>query len=268
MTRTEKGFTLIEMLVGFLLASLVVGGALMALMTHDRTHTGQHLNVAMEQNLRVGMDTVTDALRAAGYGVPGTLGQWFPWVTGFSANPTISTNQIKIARCTPWPVATLTAAALTGSTILAVSSAVSGKSVTELLDSGSKRLVFIGDSETAHVTLASSIQLSIDTDPATSGSQGTTRTFPAGTPICRVDVLTFKIGTDSSTGAPQLKLDENQGAGEIALAEGITALNVTTVTAARQYRVTLTGQTERSDPMMGRMLSRSLVSDVTLRNAL
>ena len=48
----------------------------------------QDLHVAMGENLRVGMSTVTDTLRMAGCGVPPShLSSWINWTSGFVDDP-------------------------------------------------------------------------------------------------------------------------------------------------------------------------------------
>ena len=79
-----------------------------------------------------------------------------------------------------------------------------------------------------------------------------------------MDVFTFDVETDS-TGV-RLRLNENHGAGAQPAVEGISDLQITTVTAGTQYQLTLTARTEKTDPLTGTYLTRSLSSDVTLKN--
>ena len=269
MTNT-RGFTLVDLLVGMGITGVVLAGALGVLSNHVRTHTQQDLTTAMEENLRIGMGTLADTLRGANYGVPASnLAQWVPWVTSFANNPKITTGSpaaLSIASCTPLPVAVLTTAAVRGATTLTVQSAVAGQSIPQLLNAGARRLIQLDNSQTAHVVAATSSSITIDTNPATAGNQGLESAYPAGTPLCRVDVQTFSIATDAETGLPQLMLSVNDGSALRTVADGISDLRVATVTAGQTYRVTLTARTERAEPLSHTVLTRSLQSDITLRN--
>ena len=266
------GFTLVELLVSLMIASVVLAGTIGMLANHTRAYSQQDLAWAMEQNLRVSMDMVTDTVRAAGDGVPTTnLPAWIPWVSAFDSNPKITGTDpatVSVARCSPLPVARLSAQAAAGATTIGIVSAVPGSGVAEQLDSSEKRLVLIGDSENAHITAVSGNSITIDTDPTTIGNQGLRETYAKGTPLCRVDVLTFAILTDPVTGLPRLGLDENHGDGAQPIAEGISNLQVTTVAQGTRYEISVTARSEKSDPMTHTMLTRTLHSAVTVRNAI
>ena len=213
---------------------------------------------------------MADWLRFAGDCVPtGNVAQWVPWVEGFDANPKVAAGppvMLSFAQCTPNPVATLTARAAIGATSLSVASAVAGAAVPDLLNAANKRLVLIDAAENAHVTLATSSSLTIDTDPTVVGNQGLHRSYPAGTPLCRVDVLSFSVQTDPTLHVPALMLDANDGLGAIPIADLITGFQVTTLSAGKHYELTMTATSELPDPMTGVSLTRTLRSDVTLRN--
>jgi prepilin-type N-terminal cleavage/methylation domain-containing protein len=261
----SAGFSAIEVLVSLLLLSIVLAGAVGVFATQNRTYIQQDLSVAMEQNLRVGMAIVTDAVRNAGYGVPtSNLSTWIPWVSGFTTNPTLSGSTLSVAGCTLSPVATLSAAAAAGATTLSLTS-VSGSSIASLVNTESKRLILIGDSENAHVRTVSDSTISIDTNPVAAGVSGLSRSYPAGTPVCRVDVATFAVSTSGTTGVPWLGMDTNQGSGAQAAADGISALTVTAV-SAKQYQITLTARSENIDPVTRDYLTRTLTSNLTVKN--
>jgi hypothetical protein len=90
-------------------------------------------------------------------------------------------DTMKIALCTPLPVTTLASDAAGGTTTLTVNSAAD-------LNNTNKRLIYINEAESALILSVTGNTLSIDTDPATGGPQGTAQVHLAGTPICRVDV--------------------------------------------------------------------------------
>ena len=129
--------TVVEMLVGILMSGVIVGAGISAVMLQGHVHVQQNRNVEMEQNLRIGMDTLTDNLRGTGYGAPTPLVQWIPWV-GLAENPEIGTKEVSLARCTPLAVLSLSGAAAVGTTAIAVQSQVPGESVGDVVDAGAK----------------------------------------------------------------------------------------------------------------------------------
>lgn len=270
MSSRDAGFTLLELLVAMLMTSVLVAGLVQLMGWQNRRYIEQDFMLAMEQNLRTGTTSIADALRASGDGVPKTnLAAWFPWVAGFTANPRIVTGPpvgLSVARCSPRPVARLSARAAKGATSLSLASEVSGATIADLLDASTKRLIFIDDRENALVLSVSGTGVTIDTDPVTAGSQGLANSYPSGATLCRVDVLTYGTQTDPATGVPQLLVNRNQGGAPEAVALGIADLGVTTVTAGTRYQIRVTGRTERASPASGAVASRGLVSNVTVRN--
>lgn len=271
MTSAAGGFTLPELLVVLLLSSIVAAGMGGVFSTQNRAYVQQDLHVAMGENLRVAMSTVTDTLRMAGCGVPPShLSSWINWASGFAEDPVVITDggggsdTVSVAACTP-PVATMTARADAGSTSLIVNPTVPGKLVGDLFNTADKGLIWVGDGDHAKVRSISGNVLTIDTDPTASGNQGLLRSHPIGAAISRIDVHTFLVEADPDAELPSLRVDRHHGTVTTA-AEGITDLQLITLAPGRHYQVTVTGRTERQDPVNGSFLTRRLVSDVTLRN--
>jgi type II secretory pathway pseudopilin PulG len=272
MKRRDAGWTLMELLVVLFPMSLVAAGAVGFFSTHNRIHVQQDLSVALEENLRAAMGMVTDTLRTAGCGVPkSNLADWIPWVSGFDNDSLIFTDggsnpdTVSIAACAPEPIATLTARADIGATSLSLSSNYSGSTIAELLNTSDKRLIWIGDTQHALVRSIAGGTVGIDTDPTTNGNQGLARAYLPGTPVSRIDVLTFQVQTDSVTGVPWLRLNKHRGTQDPA-AEGISDLQLTAVVPGEHYQVTLTARSEAPDPISGEYITRTLSSDVSLRN--
>ena len=265
LVRAGKGFTLMELVVSMGVLGLLMAAVSGVLRTHAHTYTREELSVAMEENLRFAMTTIKDEVRRAGYGLPANnLGAWIPWVSGFSVNPRIvqgsgtAPDRISVAACTSQPVATLASNAVAAAFDLSLDS-------TSGLDSAQRRLILIGDEEHAWVKSAGGGSITIDTNLGVTGNQGLSRGYVAGTPICRVDVLTFDVQTDPATGVPRLRLDRNQGEGPQPTADGIADLQITSPAAGR-YRITLRAETEAPYPGAGARASRRLASDVTMKN--
>ena len=235
----------------------------------NKAYLQEDLASSLEENLRFGMGAVTDPLRSSGYGVPtSNLSSWFPWVTGFTTNPSISGSgpqTISIASCLQ-DIATLTARAASGATTLSLTSSISGKALSELLDAANRGLILIDGSQNALITAVTASSVTIDTDATKTGAQGLSRSVGTGAPVCRVDVKTYSIATDTTTGIPYLGVDVHQGAGLQPMIEGMTNLTIA-VAMPRQYQLTLTARTEQVDPLSNQYLTRSLSTNLTLKNA-
>ena len=259
MRRTNAGVTLVELMISIVVALLVLAGVAGFYIYNLNATVAIELEGSMESNLRFGMRNVLLALRNAGYGVPqSNLSTWVPWVTGFSGNPLFvsggsatAPDTVSVAACTAQPVASLAADAAAGATSLTLDS-VSG------LDASHRRLIFINDSKSAMITAVSGSSITIDTNPLITGNQGTSRKYLVGTPICRVDVVTYSVDTATKT----LRKDVNQGDGPQPIVAGITNLKVATSSAGTnfKYDVTLTGITSAIVPGTGAYGTRSLSS--------
>lgn len=265
------GFTLPELLVVLLLASMIAAGMGGVFSSQNKAYLQQDLHVAMGENLRVAMSTVTDTLRMAGCGVPPShLSSWINWTSGFVDDPIVITDggvnpdTMAVAACTP-PLATMVARSDAGSTTLTLNPTIAGKSTGDLFNTSDKSLIWVGDGDYAKVRSVSGNVLTIDTDPTASGNQGLLRSHPLGAVVSRIDVHTFTVETDPDAALVSLRVDRHHGTVSTA-AEGISDLQLETITPGRQYRVTLTGRTERHDPVNGGLLTRELVSEITLRN--
>jgi prepilin-type N-terminal cleavage/methylation domain-containing protein len=260
MQQHRNGFTLIEMLVSLLAVSLIMAGIISNFVAQDKAGVQGDRLRATEENLRAGMDIITDALRNSGFGVPnGNLGTWINWVAGFNTSPVVITGNgpqtLSLAACTSQPVATLTAAANAGATQLTVNS-------TATLATGN--LIWIAYREFARVQAMTNTTITIDTNPNTSSvNDGLGGARAAGSPICRVEVLTFAVNTSSNT-LSMTRSSASTGTTTSTLAEGISDLQVTSVTAGRKYQITLTGVA--LDTKTHAPIYRSLTSGVALMN--
>ena len=277
MRAPQAGFTLTELVVVLIPMSLVAAGAVGFFATHNRTYVQQDIAVSTQENLRAAMGMVTDTLRTAGCGVPkSNLGNWITWVSGFDNDPVVVTDggaepdTLSVAACTPQPVARLSATAAAGGTSISLASDYAATTVSQLLNGTDKSLILIGDGQHARVVSVSGNTVNIDTDPTTNGAQGLARPYVAGTAITRIDVTTFQVEHDGDDGdcdsrLPWLRFNKHRGSEDPA-AEGISDLQVATMVAGAHYQVTLTARAEATDPVGGQVLTRSLSSDVRLRN--
>lgn len=267
----QRGALLMEMLAVLVPTTVLAAGAIGFFSLQNRTQVQQDMAVALEENLRAAMTVVTDKLRVAGCGAPSwSLDEWIPWVDGFGDDPVfIQTgpygDELTVAACTGRPVATITAVADAGDTVFQATSNYPGLAVSELFNATNKSLILIGDRQHARVKGLTGGYVAIDTDPTEMWSQGLSRSQLPGTPITRVDVVTFRVAADAS-GRPGLEVLKNGESTAARTAENVTELQVIPIDPPRQYQIVLTGQSEQVDPLSGKLLTRSLASDVHLRN--
>ena len=261
MRGARAGFTIFEVLAALLLLSVAMVGVVLAFATYSRRYAQQDLRMTLDQNLRQGMDMMGDTLRTAGYGVPGApLANWITWVNGFGQNPTVVhtgglPDAISIAGATSQAVAQLTAHVDVGGTTLSVSDA-SGLNV------GSKGLLSIDGVENVVVRAINGTTLTVDTNPVTAGNQGLVHAYPSGTPVYRVDVITFSVSPDAN-GVGRLLRDANQGAGAQQVADQVTNLAISA--AQKLYTITLTATSATRDPWLG-FVTRRATDSVAVRN--
>ena len=225
----------------------------------------------MDENLRVAAAMITDSLRNAKYAAPSNVSTWITWVSGMNANPMLTQSgssstpdTISIAACFKEPVTTLSApynpASVTPTTLSVTPTATLSS---DLDPTSNEILIRIGEGTTADlatVTGASGNTIYI------SGTALPTNSHNAGANICRVDVITYSVATDTTTGVPRLMRNDNQGAGAQPVAEGINNMKIT-FTLPLKYTITLSGQSELRDPISGSWLTRNLQATVTRRNS-
>ena len=73
-TEKNSGFTLIEILIGMVLTSIVSIGIFQAYNSQQRSQIAQQQSVDMQQNIRAAMMIMTKEIRKAGYDPTGTSG--------------------------------------------------------------------------------------------------------------------------------------------------------------------------------------------------
>ncbi|MBI5374253.1 MAG: prepilin-type N-terminal cleavage/methylation domain-containing protein [Candidatus Schekmanbacteria bacterium] len=68
--KSYKGFTLIEIMVSVVLASIILVTLYSLFTSQQKTYNSQDLIVEMQQNVRTALDTMVRDLRTMGYGIP------------------------------------------------------------------------------------------------------------------------------------------------------------------------------------------------------
>lgn len=211
----EKGFTMVETLVAFLLSVFLIGAVMAMFLTQRRTIWRQKQLNEMHQGLRMAMDIVSRDVRMAGYGVPESdTGLWLNWVVGMTNSLVIGPglaagdpDEVSIAAAFDEPVSHLASDVAAGATVLSVTAGTGLE-----FDNSTRKTVLLGQLETFRVVFVAGDSLTISTDPALTGD-GLTRAYPAGTPLELVKVITYSLEL-SPTGFPHrpyMLRDDNTG---------------------------------------------------------
>jgi prepilin-type N-terminal cleavage/methylation domain-containing protein len=272
-----NGFSLIEMMIAILILSIISAGVIGYYINLKRVTTTQDLSTTVDDNLRLGLASLTSSLHGAGYGVPtSNLSSWVNWVPGFNANPLFtdggaSPDTLSIASCTGKPVAHLSTDAASGSLTLTLAddNAPFDDIPNDITDdfeiARNRQLIYIDGETSALITLIiGTTQIRIDTDPVATGNQVTTRSYKSGTPICRVDVVTYSVDTTKK----QLIRGDNQGSPINTVADNITDLQIALIASGIKpaYTITLTASSSRPEPTTNSYITRRLTTTISLRN--
>ena len=270
-TRSD-GFTLIEVLVATALMAIVLSGLSGFYLANKAARISEELSQGVESQLRLGMERLLFGLRSAGYGVPKTnLAAWVSWVSGITSDPLITAgidaahpDTVAATLCTSQPVAHLAQPAVVGQKTLVVALDVANS-----LDVTTQKMIYINDSESAALVSVSSTgagttTYNIDTNPSIVGPQGLTKAYAVNSPICRVDVITYSVDTT----AMKLLKNENHGAGDEVIMDGITNMKIAVDASGQRasFQVTLTGRSSQFDPLTHAYVQRSLTSTASVRN--
>jgi prepilin-type N-terminal cleavage/methylation domain-containing protein len=260
----NRGLTLIELLIGVVLSSIVVLALYEMLTSQHRTYTVQDDVSEMQQNLRVAMERMARTIRMAGFG---KLSTWTTMTgyedTGgygfsslaFAVYPTSGTaTTLHIVGCMDAPAATL-AVAVAGNPTTITLNAGEGAN----FNTTTKSNISIGGKENAKITSISGNVLTIDTDLSTGGNQGLQSDYNAGTEIFVVRWMTFSVDTMSTP--PALVINEHEGAHSQELAQFITGMSITVT--GKLVDLTLNGQTASRE---GKTISATVSDKILLRN--
>jgi len=256
------------MMVSLVILVFVFAGVAAFYGANRSARVAEDLSETMEAQLRVGMDSIMFDLRSAGYGTPTTnLSSWIPWVAGMTSDPLLTVgagsnpDTISIALCTSQPVGTLAAAYTAGAATFTLDAAGAAA-----VDTANKKLIYINNTELAQVYAKTGTTITPDTSPNIAGPQPLSKSYNIGTPICRVDVVTFSVDTTAHT----LLRNDNQGAGAQIIIDGITNMKIVTdATGIKpKYAVTLTATSSQYDPLGNStvLFTRSLASTASKRN--
>jgi prepilin-type N-terminal cleavage/methylation domain-containing protein len=260
----DKGLTLIELLIGVVLSSIVVLALYGILGSQNRTYTLQDDASEMQQNLRMALENMARTIRMAGFGklsgwttVNGytDTGGWGFATLNFAVYPTAGTaNTLHLVGCLDAPAGTLAAAVAGHPTTITLNAGQAANFNTTTLSN-----ISIGGMENAQVKSIAGNVLTIDTDLVTAGNQGLQSDYNIGTQIFIVRWITYSV--DNAQTPPVLLINEHDGLGPQQLAQFITSMSVTVT--GKLVDVTLNGQTKSRE---GKVISAKAEDKIVLRN--
>lgn len=248
----RTGFTLTEMLIASAISVMVITG-LVKLFTTQREalNAMQQIN-DVSQSVRVALDAVVVDLRNAGYGGPiiSNYAGWFTWAAVTGPVTVIQGNSgasdiLHIVAAMDAPTSTLASAATKGATTITLQSGHGA-----YLNTTTKRVIYIGKTETARITAINGDVLTISTDPGM--SKGLLFSHASGAPIELVKVQTYSWGEGSSSYpyTQYLKRWDNYTSYDAEwkkmVAGNISDFQIEAV-SHKDFRITLTGKASSPD---------------------
>jgi prepilin-type N-terminal cleavage/methylation domain-containing protein len=261
--RPLQGFSLVELLIGIALSSLILFGLYGVLSSQERIYSMQDDLSEMQQNLRLAMERITRDLTMAGFGKPSRLGTpaW-PLLNGiagldFSVRVTGS-NALDIVGCLDPPEGQSASGLAVGSTSITL-----GPGEGANFNTTTKGDISVGGKENAKIRSVVGDTLAIDTNPSLAGNQGLVYGYMSGVPIYTVKYVTYSVDR-SNPNEPVLRVDEHRGAGRQQVAQYVDIVGATLT--GNLLDVILTGRSKRPDRGTNQYARVQIENGVFLRN--
>jgi prepilin-type N-terminal cleavage/methylation domain-containing protein len=263
-----RGFSLIEVLIGLLLSTIIVFALYAVLSSQDRVYSLQDDIGEMQQNLRVAIEKISRDISMAGFGKPAwsnvndaSLSSWYNVGNGYRAIKPVSGSgtTLDILGCLDAASGKLSASVTAGETNIVLQP---GEGPHFNASPGTKSDISIGGYENAKIIGISGDILTIDTDPVASGNQGLANNYAGGTEVYTVRWLTYSTGT--SDGVPVFRINENRGSGNQPLCQYITGMSVSVNGSI--VDLTLNARTRNPDRTTGQYITASMDTRIVLRN--
>jgi prepilin-type N-terminal cleavage/methylation domain-containing protein len=260
----QRGFSLIELLIGIALCSVLSLALYEVFSSQHRIYTVQDDVAEMQQNARVAVETLARTVRMAGFGkqdswttmtgYADTGGYGFTSLS-FAMNPSSGTaNLLHLVGCVDGPAATL-AVAVTGNPTTITLQSGEGN----LFNTTTKSNISIGGKENAKIKAINGDVLTIDTDLTAGGNQGLQSDYNIGTEVFIVKWLTYSV--DGASNPPALVVNEHEGAGSQEIAQFVSGFTVTVT--GKIALLTLTGETKSRE---GKTVTQTVTTKVMTRN--
>ena len=264
--KTNKGVTLIELLIALVMSSLLTAALYQVFIGQQKIYMVQEQVVDVQQNVRVAINRMMSEIRMAGFGNIENVLDLVGGVNGFSQVITPAPNKITIVG------GFKQIRRDNGSPILI--SSVSGNTIklnyaTDEFDGSAHRFISIGGIESSTV-------LQRDVRVLTLGSN-LKLNHPENTPIFKIQAITYTTGL--SNDIPVLKRNENTKGGAQPLADNIENIQFEYFDAQgkatanppriRMVKVTVTARTDRLDPQFkggDGYRRRQIASNIYIRN--
>ena len=227
----SKGFSLIELLVGLVISSMVMAGLYRSVINQQKAYAIQDEVTDMQQNLRNAIDRLTREIRMAGYGVDPSLTGFGNNVNSFNTIVTQGSSSVTILKAVA--VGNLTSPAATGTNQLQLN--------VNVFNTGQKRYLYLNgrNSNNYLVQSVNGNQVTL----TSSLSEG----HLAGEPVYLVQAITFRISPNTT----DLVMNGNTGDGDQIIAENIEGLQFgysLSGTTVQMVSFTITGRTKNRDP--------------------
>jgi prepilin-type N-terminal cleavage/methylation domain-containing protein len=272
--RTNRGLTLIELLVALVISAVIIAAAYRTFMGQQKTYTVQEQVVEMRQNARAAISNMMRELRMTGFGsvsaiLPATFGSGPGAVTCpnvVNANmPSTGWITVVGALISDSQEARLTATISTGNAPVIAVSSLTDANGTVLFDTGSKKYISIGGVEGHTIT-----NISTSNKQLTLGERLIYK-HKADTRVYPIRAISYQAGVRN----------ENTGGAEEQTAENIESVQfeyldaqgnpATSDAAVQMIRVRVTATTDMADPQYKSgdgHRKREISSNVQLRNVI
>jgi Tfp pilus assembly protein PilW len=251
-----KGLSIIELMLGIFLSSIILFAALDVLSSQDKAFYTQYDISGAQHNIRIAMKRLSNDIMAAGFGRPS-------WTTinqnsGLDFSIRYSGGNLDIVGCLGAPRGYLASSVSTGATTITLKTGDGSN-----FNTTSRSDIKIGDGENAKIMSISGDLLTIDTDPTLSGTQSLSYAYNANTEVYLVKWVTYSID-NGDTSKPVFKIDEHQGAGAQIIAEYVNSMTISI--SGNVVDLTLAGRTKNPSKTTGQYVLSEMANKIVMRN--
>ncbi len=254
--RGIKGFSIIELIIGIFLSSIIMIIMVDVLISQDKVFYTQTDISNGQHNMRIVMKKITKDLMMAGAGKP----HWtiINGHNGLDFSAKYTDGNLDIVGCLDTPQGRLSAAATPGSTTITLNIGEGNK-----FNTTTKSDIRIGDGENAKVVYISGDTLTIDTEPYVSGEQGLSHGYSPNAEVCQVKWVTYSQDS-SNPDKPVLRVDDHLGAGSQIIGEYITSMVVNIL--ENVANISITGRTKNPSKTSGHYIVTETTNKIIMRN--